>query len=271
MTSPEPSPSGQDLQFDFAQPATPERSPATCAGCRQPIQSYYYQVNGATICVPCREKLLVHLASGSRLLRSARAVVFGVLAGAAGTALYYGIMRISGYELGLIAIVVGVMVGGAVRAGCGGRGGWFYQVMAMVLAYASIAGMYVPMSYAEFEKAAIEDATRRIAAASSPAEAEAIAGRYDRDEAGNYRLRFVSQKIFVLVLALIASLVLPVLDFRPIGYLIKAFALSEAWKINRRPKVAISGPFAVAPAAAPGTGHAPTAIDDRPESGSMTS
>ena len=50
----------------------------------------------------------------------------------------------TGYDLGLIAIVVGLLVGGAVKFGSAGRGGWFYQTMAMVLTYATISASIVP-------------------------------------------------------------------------------------------------------------------------------
>ena len=50
--------------------------------------------------------------------------------------------KATGYEIGLVAIVVGLLVGGAVRKGSGARGGWFYQLMAVALTYAAISGSY---------------------------------------------------------------------------------------------------------------------------------
>src|SRR2546422_11725279 len=52
-----------------------------------------------------------------------------------GAGLYFGIEATTGYELGLVAVVVGLMVGGAVRKGSNGRGGWRYQALAMFLTY----------------------------------------------------------------------------------------------------------------------------------------
>src|SRR5207245_910442 len=41
-------------------------------------------------------------------------------------------------EFGLVAVVVGVLVGGAVRKGSNGRGGWRYQLLAMFLTYSAV-------------------------------------------------------------------------------------------------------------------------------------
>src|SRR2546422_2854982 len=55
-----------------------------------------------------------------------------------GAGLYFGIEAATGYELGLVAVVVGLMVGGAVRKGSNGRGGWRYQALAMFLTYCAV-------------------------------------------------------------------------------------------------------------------------------------
>jgi hypothetical protein len=75
------------------------------------------------------------------------AISYGVFAGLGGTLIWYGVRRLTGYEVGLIAVVVGLMVGGAVRAGSGGRGGKFYQFLAVFLTYCSIVANYVPDVY----------------------------------------------------------------------------------------------------------------------------
>src|SRR5207248_894584 len=51
---------------------------------------------------------------------------------------------VTGYELGLIAIVVGLLVGGAVRKASHGRGGAVYQTIAIFMTYAAIVFNYTP-------------------------------------------------------------------------------------------------------------------------------
>ena len=49
------------------------------------------------------------------------------------------IRKITGYEIGIVAIGIGYLVGKAVRKGAGGFGGTRYQVLAVFLTYAAIA------------------------------------------------------------------------------------------------------------------------------------
>src|SRR6266566_11816 len=55
-----------------------------------------------------------------------------------GAAVYFGIAALTGYEFGLVAIVVGLLVGGAVRKGSNGRGGRRYQLLAVFLTYTAV-------------------------------------------------------------------------------------------------------------------------------------
>ena len=71
-------------------------------------------------------------------MRAFAATALGLLAGLAGAAIWYAVRKITDYEIGLIAIVVGLMVGVAVRKGSKGRGGWFYQALAMTLTYCCV-------------------------------------------------------------------------------------------------------------------------------------
>ena len=81
---------------------------------------------------------------GSRLGRAFKALLLGSIAAAVGAVIYYAITQITGLNLALVAVVVGLMVGGAVKAGSGHRGGRFYQLLAVLLTYTAIAAMYLP-------------------------------------------------------------------------------------------------------------------------------
>ena len=92
----------------------------------------------------------------------------GLLAGLAGAALWYAVRRTTGFEIGLIAIVVGLMVGVAVRKGSKGRGGWFYQTLAVVLTYGCICAQYMPDIVQGFVQHVRESKAAQAQAAAKP-------------------------------------------------------------------------------------------------------
>jgi hypothetical protein len=111
------------LQFDQADYAQPP-SELACAQCKRAITTSYYLAEDRALCGLCRNDLERALTSGTRVGRFARAIGAGTIAAFLGFLLYYGIAALTGYEFGLIAIVVGFAVGSAVRWGSNGRGGW---------------------------------------------------------------------------------------------------------------------------------------------------
>ena len=126
------------LQFDTAEYSASQAPTATCAACKRPLTPSYYTANKTIICEPCHGQFQAYLSGGSRLKRVFAATALGLLASLAGGALWDAVVKITGYEIGLIAILVGLMVGVAVRKGSKGRGGWFYQTLAIVLTYSCI-------------------------------------------------------------------------------------------------------------------------------------
>src|SRR4051812_36252602 len=143
MSEPLPSesaPEGQEspaeeLQFDNAEFTSERPGALSCAACQKEIDATYYEVNGKTVCASCRAPIEAHRASGSRVERFARATVFGAGAAAVGGAIYYAVTRATGREFALVSILVGFMVGAAVRKGSWNRGGRVYQALALFLTY----------------------------------------------------------------------------------------------------------------------------------------
>jgi hypothetical protein len=126
-----PQTSTDDLQFDTAEPAGASMAAGpsqNCAICSQPIVSTYYALGDGMLCPACHETAIAP-AGGSRIGRLVKASLFGLGAGLVGTILWFVIRRVTNYEIGLVAIVVGVMVGSAVRKGSAGVGGRGYQVL----------------------------------------------------------------------------------------------------------------------------------------------
>jgi hypothetical protein len=157
-------------------------------------------------------------------------------------------------ELGIVAILVGFMVGKAVRKGSGNRGGAGYQVLAVLITYCCIAANYMP-DIAEF---LVQDAREhhRIAAPKGRDQVSADSTKDDAIAGGSTDMKNTKPReigfaqaavglgvFFGVVFA--TSLAAPFLAGaqNAIGLLIIGFALWEAWKLNRRRRLAITGPY----------------------------
>jgi hypothetical protein len=182
-------------------------------------------------------------------------LLYGGLAAAAGTVVWSLIISLTGYELGLIAIAVGIAVGVAVRKGSRGRGGWKYQSLAMVLTYVSITTSYVPlivqgMAKGSKEHAAAVEGTQGSASPvvdeTAQSKASVPATKAGAEPAGlALPVALLAFVALVWGLALAAPFLAGLNNI--MGLIIIAIGLYEAWKFNRAVKV--NGPFRLAPAA----------------------
>lgn len=252
------------MRFEQADIET-EAAPATCAFCSEPIAGSYYQVGTAIVCESCRERMRAEREAGSGLGRWTRAALFGTGAAIVGALLWYLVAELTGYEFGLIAIVIGLMVGGAVRFGARRRGGWVYQGLAMFLTYASIVSTYVPAIFEGLAEAAeaaeVETAEGPSAiVAASAGESEPVAALAEGIEAETSEVALgaegggepiVGGALGTLIgLGLLAVFVFaaPFLagfeNF--MGWIILAIGLYEAWKLNKRETLVFEGPFRMA-------------------------
>jgi hypothetical protein len=186
----------------------------------------FYGAGELVVCPACREQIIAATSGGSAVRRFFRAALFGIGAGLAGALLWYGVAKLFNMQLGLIAVVVGLAVGSAVRKGSDGRGGLAYQILAVVITYCCIVLTYVPELYT-------------LSAKEHPG-APAVA---------------------LTVLAVIVAFIAPILSGNIIGILIIGFALWEAWKINKPRNIEFTGPFTVASSDAP---PAPPALQPPP-------
>jgi hypothetical protein len=158
----------ESRQFDKAEYT--DAPPATaCARCKGPLMSAYFELSGEVLCPDCAEKAREAYSSGSRIGRFVKAGGAGLVAAILGALLYYAISALTGYEFGLIAIVVGFAVGAAVRWGASGHGGWPYQALAIALTYFAIVSTYVPFLIEEIRKAPAEQSSTASADGSAPA------------------------------------------------------------------------------------------------------
>ena len=241
----------EKIQFDEAEFADEIHAGPVCGMCRRPIAEEYYEVNQVLICGPCRKAVDDSRKSGSGFGRFLRASLYGFGAAIAGFAIYFGILKATGYEIGLISILVGVMVGKAVRAGSGNRGGWLYQLLAMFFVYTAIVASHSSLLLPELfargarEHKAKEQAAKQAGNAGAPA--VMVAAEKPVPPTRQAFFKALGQLALLLVMLLGFLYALPVLMGlqAPIGLLIIAFALWEAWKINRKVSIIFNGPFRV--------------------------
>jgi hypothetical protein len=210
---------GAALQFDQAEFSAPEAR--ACALCRQAIVDRYFTINGGrTVCSGCADKLRAELAGGSGALRFWKALGLGGAGAVVGALLFYGIREATGYELGIVAIAVGVVVGKGVAKGAAGRRNLGYPFLAVLLTYFSIVLTYVPIMLEEWSK--------------QPAPVNAIS------------------HVVITFLTIGFTLIAPLfVGFHaPLSLVITGIALYQAWKITRASSLVITGPMDLAPAAA---------------------
>lgn len=260
------------LQFDQADfGAAATASALACKQCQQPILEQYFDINGSVLCPACSQQVADTLTGGSGVARFFAALFAGAAAGAVGAGIYYGVAKVTGYEIGLVAIVVGLLVGGSVRWGCRGRGGWLYQLMAVLLAYMAIGGSNTIFVYEVVRN------DMRSAGESPPVTASAPAASRSGEHAASppsaiepdasqrrseQPLAFGTVGTVLLVLVLILVSPVAVAIQSPITILIAGFALYEAWRINRRTRLSVTGPFMVGGTAGPLGGLPPAGPQD---------
>ena len=240
---------GEGLQFERAEF---ENAPAQaqCAQCHRDLIGSYYEVDRQTVCEACKYTIESRMTEGSGAGRFVRATGAGLVAAALGAALYYAITAISGYEFGLIAIVVGFGVGTAVRWGSNGRGGKRYQALAMALTYLAIVATYIPPIIQGFSEGAAETASPEPAVgangAPSAVPAAAATPSETADTAESEPTGEVPTVVAVVLIVAIACAAPFLAGFENIiGIVIIGIGLYEAWKLNRRTTVTITGPHAI--------------------------
>lgn len=215
MDASTPTPSGT-LQFDTAEPTVQTAGDArACTECKTQIQSVYHMSSGQVICSGCR----IRMEGAGRVdegpaVRFFRALLFGTGAAVAGTAIYAAILMLTGSNIGLIALLVGFMVGRAVQVGSRERGGWGYQSLAIGLTYLSIVTSFTPM--------VVEGLRQSGAMADVPAAVVYLTG-------------------------FLISIPMPflIITERPLTVLIIGLGLWQAWAQTRRVKLELTGPFYV--------------------------
>jgi hypothetical protein len=170
MSEPDSSPTPSPLQFERAELEEPQGQEARgvqCAFCQTSFLSTYFDINGQTACQICRANAEADFQTRPGLPGFLRALAAGFGAALAGGGIYYAVLALTDYEFSLISILVGFLVGNAVRWGARGKGGWVYQTLAIFLTYMAIVSTYIPIMLKSFS----EEEESKKAAVSAPAQA----------------------------------------------------------------------------------------------------
>jgi hypothetical protein len=245
-----------ELQFDRVVTESPSSTApselaVTCAACQASIETEYFDVNGSVVCSRCRGIVESAAETPRGLVPLLTAGVFGLGAGVVGAAIYYAVIAIANLEIGIVAILIGYMVGYSVRKGARGRGGLRFQVLAVALTYASIALAYTPILVMQARAASrAEKASAATGSNSSgPANTRSSGAATTKPGGGSFIVAVV------ILGAIVASLpVMVVVGSFPSG-LISAFiifiGMKQAWRMTGAPALLILGPYRVGAAPAP--------------------
>ena len=171
-----------------------------CGRCTRQIQSQYFVANGHVVCEQCRASL-----EGS----TARAVGYGLGAGALTVAVYYLVYFVWHMNFVLIAVLAGVTVGLAVRRGAQGNRARRYRFIALGLTYLIVVSTYLP---ALLELPNVESHSQAALRA-----------------------------LYLPMLMLISMK-------NPVTLILLGFGMHEAWKLSAPHVIAVDGPFAAKPA-----------------------
>ena len=231
-------PTGASLQFDRAE-RTVAPAEATCAVCQQPVGATYYEVNGNVTCPRCRGQILVTWNRGSPGKRFATAFALGAAAAVLGAAGYFAFVALSGMDWSLVTVLMGLLVGVAVRKGSNGRGGWRYQALAMFLTYCAIAATDSSLIAREMAK----DLRPTV---DSSATVASTTGTVAKGRARPGPIALAMGVALLLGLAFAAPILTGIAA--PLHLVIASFGVYAAWKINRGAALRVTGPYQAATA-----------------------
>jgi len=253
MTSPD---SSGELQFDSVVPRADQSAafPAgtSCTLCQRPIAAEYYDVNGHTTCHVCCAQV-AHQAEVPREIGTLlRAAVTGAVAAVLGAVVYFAVLAISGFEVGLVAIAIGYMVGYGVRFGTRGRGGRRFQVLALVLTYWAVGLAYSSLAIKELIDNRSKLASAAISGSQAAGPAQTATAEVPADDTAIDGAQFAIG-LAVLLAFTWALPVVVIAGSMPGGVLSAAiigFGMLQAWKMTAAPAVVVSGPYRIGATAA---------------------
>jgi hypothetical protein len=222
----EPIPAAETLQFRKAEHGGAAAGGPKCVICARPIVDSYYHAQGQVVCPACA-KAVEAGQNAPPVHTLAKSFAYGLGAALAGTALFSIVWMVTDYQLALIAILIGFMVGKAVRKGSKGLGGRPQQIMAVLLTYFSISASYIPVSVYHYSKEGSHK-TEPVEQTNAAAEGGSLGG-------------FLVSLLALAVAAPFMSL------GQGLGGLLTLFiifiGLQRAWQMTGRSNILVMGPY----------------------------
>ena len=233
------------LQFDTAVPTlTPSTATitqgVTCAVCQRAVSNEYFDVNGDSVCEGCRTQLEQLARTPRSWGLFAKAGLFGLAAAILGAILYYAVIAITNFEIGIVAIAIGFMVGWAIRKATANRGGRRFQVLALVLTYWSVGLAYTPLTFQQIVEKNKKEQTQGSTPAPAPAASESP------DETSAVSIPMMVAFLVGFSLALPVLVVFGSLPGGLLSALIIGIGMRQAWQMTGVPPLQISGPYRIA-------------------------
>ena len=238
---------GDVPRFDVVQAVTPVGT-TPCAECRARIVDTYYEWDGKVICGTCQSRIATVIAAPATG-RFTRAMVFGLAAAAAGSAIYFALSALTGYDVAVAMIPAGFAIGKAVWLGSGRRGGRRYQWLAACLTYVAIASTYVPFVTSGFGDRAPAPASASTPTGELRTSMTGVAlSAPPSSPATSIPMQPTPAHLAALLLLATAAPLLAGISNIP-GIATTIISVLLAWRMNRPLPEAIAGPFDISDAA----------------------
>jgi hypothetical protein len=217
--------------------------------CKRPTGDTYYHAQGRVVCPACASRIQAGQQAPPPL-SLARALLYGAGAALGGSILYAAVAIVTGWEFGLVAIVVGYMVGKAIRHGSRGLGGRPQQIFAVVLTYFAITTSYIPVLIYETVHHPEKFARSRAAPRSTAGSGTAASQNPSTPESPRKpRMTFAAAIVMLLLLTAAAPFFGLASGFSGIITLFLIFiGMQQAWKLTARSEILVMGPYQAAPA-----------------------
>ena len=230
-------PPAADLQFQTAESVDDRKRYAVC---NVVLAESFYQIQGVDVCGDCAAARRTGQELPDSRQKFLRALLYGSGAALLGWAGWSAVEIVTGFQIGLLAIGVGWLVGTAIRKGTEGHTSRKYQIMAVVLTYLAISMSFVPILINDLIK------KPNPAAEQKQASPEVTVRPEGPLTAGGLVLALG----MLVGLALISPVLGAFFNFPMglIGVFIVFLALQRAWQLTQPDDAVITGPFAIEPA-----------------------